>query len=163
MSELLDKIAAKLDGKPVKTLTKKELENLKKTLPTVRSAKSSGWGGARKGAGGAPRGMAMQKRIIKGIMYEHFIGSRDIQVTNNKTGKRTTIQKPNALIQIEKLFLIGQNDSDAHAIDLWFNRAIGKASQPIVGDEEDDPLRVDLGIDRLLNQSYGDEAQPNST
>lgn len=47
--------------------------------------------------------------------------------------------------------------NDTTAIKEFSDRVGGKARQPLVGDEEADPIRVDLGVDRLLGKAYGED------
>jgi len=106
-------------------------------------------------AGRKPGGTAMQRRLLKQAMQEHFEEEVNVKVKDPKTGKEKVIKKPRVLVVLQTLFQIGVESKNEHALDKWLNRAVGKAPQPLIGDEEEDPIRVDLGIDRILKKAYG--------
>lgn len=138
----------------------KSLENLKKSTKPNRGNKEN-WGGAREGSGRQPGGTESQRRLRKQMTNEHFGEQVDIQVKDPKTGKIHTVKKSRILVQLERLYLAGYNSGklNADAIDKWLNRALGKAPQPIIGDEEEDPVQVDHGMERILGKAYGDSGQ----
>ena len=118
-------------------------------------------GGARDGAGRKAGGTSLQRRLNKTLLVDHFGEEVDVKVKDPKTGEEHIIKKPRLIIQIERLFAAGVQGGviDAGAVDKWLNRAVGKAPQPLIGDEDEDPIQVDLGVDRLLGKAYGDSAE----
>lgn len=48
---------------------------------------------------------------------------------------------------------------DSRAFDTIFNRVDGKAPQPIIGDAEEDAVRIEMteGMKRIVQKAYGDE------
>lgn len=143
----------------------KEIQQLKKQGKTEkvkrrksRYVKKGGNGGARPGSGRTPGGTAMQKRLIKKILADHYDEQVELKVKDPKSGKEVIIKKPRALAVMEKLYEVGMAGSgnDA-ALDRWLNRALGKPPQPLVGDEDEVPVAIDLGVDRMLDKAYGDD------
>ena len=46
---------------------------------------------------------------------------------------------------------------DTRAFIAVVDRVDGKAPQPHIGDDGEDPIRFDLGIDRMLEKGYGED------
>lgn len=115
-----------------------------------------GNGGKRPDSGRKPGGTAMQKRVNKELIMDHVSGEATVTVVDRKTGKTVTVKKPRIIAALEKLYELGmKGQGDANAIDRWMNRAIGKAIQPIVGDDDEPPVQVqDLGIAAILKKVY---------
>ncbi len=124
-----------------------------KTAEEIKPPKQNG--GARPGAGRKPGGTALQKRLMRTLLAEHFSEKIKVKVTDPKTGKQHVIEKPRVLVAIDTLFHIGIDTKNDAALDKWLNRALGKAPQPLIGDEEEDPIRIDLGVERILKKAYG--------
>ena len=127
-----------------------ELENLKKDKET----KKGKHGGVRPNSGRKEGGTALQKRLLKQAMVEHLEEEVDVTVRDRRTGKEHTVKKPRIQVILERLF----NFSGTHyqAADLWLNRAVGRAPQPLIGDVDEAPVQIDLGIGRILDKAYGD-------
>lgn len=114
--------------------------------------------GGHHNGGRKPGGTAMQKRLRKQLLEDHFGEEVEVRVKDRKTGVEKIVMKPRAVVIMERLYMIGMGlvEGDSAAIDKWLNRALGKAPQPLVGDEEEDPVQVDLGIGRIIDKAYGD-------
>lgn len=113
-------------------------------------------GGAREGAGRPAGGSEGQRRARKLLIETHVEEKITVTVKDPKTGQPITIEKPRIVVAMEKLFQLGtKGDGDAAALDKWMNRAVGKAVQPIVGDEDEPPVQVDLGVGRIIDKVYG--------
>lgn len=131
----------------------KEGESFKEKPPEKEKSKGT-WGGAREGAGGPPRGAALQRRIFKAAMEAHAGEEIEVTILDKKTGKTHVIKKTRFAIAVEKLFEIGtKGGGNDMAIDRWLNRMIGKPAQPIIGGDEDDaPVSISLGVGEMLKK-----------
>lgn len=107
------------------------------------------------GAGRPPGGQALERRTLRALLAKHYQEEVEIEVEDPKTHKMVKMKKPRALAMMEKLYEIGIKNGNDAAIDRWLNRALGKAPQPLIGDEDEDPIRVDLGAERILKKVYG--------
>lgn len=149
-------------------LTKPENEKLKRTPYGQKpNPKAKGGGsyipkgvgfGKRNGSGRKTGGTFQQKRLNKRSINEHYNEEVDVKVKDPLNGKEKIIKKPRILVQLERLYRASTRPDgsfDVSAIDKWLNRALGKAPQPLIGDEEEDPIKVDLGIERILGKAYG--------
>ncbi len=92
--------------------------------------------------------------MAKYIIKEHTNEAVKMVVLDDKTGKRITIEKPRSLVMMERLFKAGM-EGDVNAMAKWLDRAAGKPAQPIVGDDDEPPVQIDLGIGRILEKAYG--------
>lgn len=109
----------------------------------------------KKHAGGRPPGgQALARRSLRAILANHYAEEVEIELIDQKTSKLVKIKKPRVLAMMDKLYEIGIAGNDT-AIDRWLNRALGKAPQPLIGDEEEDPIKIDLGVGRILSKAYG--------
>lgn len=107
-------------------------------------------------SGRKPGGGALARRLVRTLVQDHYTAEVEVTVKDPKTGNPHTIKKPRVLIAIDALFQVGVQNKDAHALDRYLNRALGKPPQPLVGDEDEDAIQVDLGVDRILDKAYGD-------
>ena len=153
--ELADKIKAMkgTDGTKSENI---KIEKEKETIPKIDRRKFNHPG---PGSGRKPGGTALQTRLLKELMKDHCNEEIEVTMMDKKTGKIVTIKKPRLIIAMEKLYQIGiKEDGNDAAIDKWLNRAVGKAPQPLVWDEDEAPIRVDKqDMDRLLDKAYGDD------
>ena len=109
-------------------------------------------------SGRKPKKETLIKRGIKLWVDQHINEEVDITVVDKKTGKTITIKKQRIMYILEKLYSKAtKNDGDTAAIGLWLDRALGKAPQPIKGDENDTtPIRLQIDIQKLAEKSlYG--------
>jgi len=145
------------DQVPVQVAPKVEKLKSEGKTPGHRSIKENG--GARDGAGRKPGGTADQKRLRKEMVNAHYKEEAEIQIVDKKTGKIITQKKPRIIVALEKLFQIGmKGQGDKDALDKWLNRAIGKPAQPIIGgDEDDEPVHLNIDVDGMLEKIYGDK------
>ena len=126
--------------------------------------KKGGNGGVRPGSGRPEGSLAFGRRINKQLIDAHINEEFEVRVTDSKTGRKVTATKPRFIVVLEKLYEIGmRGDGDANALDKWLNRAIGKPVQPIVGEEEEPPVQIDLGMERILNLVYGSKAETEAS
>lgn len=150
MSDILKKIAKLQRGAGT--------EKVKKSSTGDTAVQPKKNGGARPGSGRKPGGTALQKRIVKQVLAAHYDEEVEIEVKDAKTGKTVKVKKPRALAVMEKLYQVGMagagNDA---ALDRWLNRALGKPPQPLIGDEDEAPVAIDLGVDRMLDKAYGED------
>ncbi len=110
------------------------------------------------GSGRKPSEQTLIKRGLRQLMDEHANEEVDIEITDKKTGKRIVIKKPRSVILLETLYKKAFIDKDIGAIKEWFDRAVGKAPQPIRGDANDDtPIRQEIDINGALDKAYGDD------
>lgn len=135
---------------PIEKLkTGKEIKTDKKEV--------DGRGGAREGSGRKPGGTSLARRLLRTMVQEHYTEEVEVKVKDPKTGIEHVIKKPRVVIAIDALFQVGVQTKDATALDKYLNRALGKAPQPLIGDEDEDPVQVDLGVGRILDKAYGDD------
>jgi hypothetical protein len=113
-------------------------------------------GGYRANGGRKTSLKTIKERGIKEIIDAHANEKVKIKVTDPKTGITKEVLKPRSLILLEDLFIIGHNEKDTVAIDKWFDRAIGKPVTKI-GNENDEPFRIDIRIGPMIHKIYGDE------
>lgn len=57
--------------------------------------------------------------------------------------KRELVQNPNDVLAIAKKLIDSAKEGEAWAMSLVYDRVDGKVPQPIVGDDESDPIRVE--------------------
>lgn len=126
--------------------------NSEGTVKKIDGRKNNG--GARIGSGGSPGGQALARRSLRAILASHYAEPIIIELKDPLTGELVKMKKPRVLAMMEKMYEIAVEKNDSNAGDRWLNRALGKAPQPLIGDEEEDPIRVDLGIDRILGKVY---------
>lgn len=114
-------------------------------------------GGKRPGAGRPPGGIAMYRRAMKKYLADYFAEEQLVKVVDPKSGRPVTIKKPRAVIMLEVLYGVAlqQLKGDSHSADLWLNRALGKAPQPLIGDEDEDPIQVNHDVMPILRKAYG--------
>lgn len=113
--------------------------------------------GGKGDVGRKPGGQALARRTLRQILANHYAEEIEIEIEDPKTGTLVKLKKPRVLAMMEKMYEIAVKTGDSAAGDRWLNRALGKAPQPLIGDEEEDPIRVDLGVDRILGKVYNDE------
>lgn len=140
-----------------------KVEKLKKDMggKTLGHKPLSSNGGAREGAGRKPLQFDEQRRTLK-RSWENFAAEEDEieietadvdPITKERKKRKVKMQR---LAIAQKALFENVKKGDTSAIREFNDRVIGKAKQPIVGDDDDAPLRVDLGVDRLLDKAYGE-------
>lgn len=143
-------------GKPIEP----KVEKLNKGGKTLGHKSLSENGGVRAGAGRKPNEEKLVERGLKAIMDEHFGSKAKIEIRDPKTGQTRIIDKPRALILLERLFVTAQTTGDVSAIKEWFDRAVGKSPQTFRGDAQN-PFRVDLGLSEVIAEKiYGNKPAP---
>lgn len=121
-----------------------------------------GSGGVREGSGRPPSGAVLERRTRKAQVNSHFGEEVEVEMLDPKTGKMVRVKKPRIVVQIERLYLASRNKDGTYnvqAIKDWLDRALGKAPQPHIGDEEEDPIQHQLGADRIIEGAYGSETE----
>lgn len=112
------------------------------------------------GTGAQPRGVALGRRVAKQLMQDFGTEVTMIKVLDQKTGKIVEVEMPRAVAAVRKMYEKGMNDGDTQDLDRFLNRIVGKPEQPIIGgDEEDEPIRIDMGVHRILDKTYGGESE----
>lgn len=143
-------------AKPAPTTEKLKVE--KETTKELNKAKTTGKnGGARPGSGRKPGGTALLRREIRALVQNHYNEEVWVKVKDPKTGIEREIKKPRVLIAIDVLFQVGITNKDAHALDRYLNRALGKPPQPLIGDEDEDPIQINHDVTPILEKAYGDD------
>lgn len=159
--ETIAQRAARLAGqKPADVQTEKSPKVAKNGKNYIR--KGVGNGGARPGAGGPPRGAALGKRAQRQLIDEFGAEEIEVEIIDRLSGKRVKVKKSRTVLATEALFNIGMGfaqKGNGQDLERFINRVVGKPAQPIVGDEDEAPLAVDLGVDRLLDKAYGDDTE----
>lgn len=140
-------------------MTTPNLKTLKKGKKSKPDGRKNNRGGKRDGSG---RKRSEEKLIVQGVrqLIDQHAGEEVLVEIKDKNGKVIKkIPKPRSLILLEKLFDVGQAQGNIAAIKEWFDRAVGKAPQPIRGDGDNDaPIRIGIDIDSILDKAYGDDA-----
>lgn len=138
------------------------IESLKKEGKT----KKDGRGGKRDGSGRKTKETTLAIRGIRAKLDEYAQGDEEITVTDPVTGKSVKVKKPRILWAMETFFKFGmdlaakRDVAGIHALERFFDRAIGKPAQPIRGEGEDDaPIRVAGDISVILKKAYGNNTE----
>lgn len=143
LEERLKKLAGGVESK-----TDKLIKSKKSIVP----GKNGGW---RPGAGRPPNEETLIKRGIKAYIEQYCDEEVSIQITDPKTGKTRIVQKPRAVVILERIFnmAMGQTEKGHFpALKEFLDRAIGKAVQPIAGaDDGESPILI------KLTKDYGEE------
>jgi hypothetical protein len=148
MSKLQDKIKALRGETPKSEKPKKDME-----ITPVKKKN----GGARPGSGRKPKIENLIEKGTKELFDQYANEEVELNVTNPKTGKTIVIKKPRKLIMLQKLWDIAMSMNSHEAAEKWLNRVLGKPAQPIVGDDEMDPVRIEHDISDILDKAYGDD------
>lgn len=114
-------------------------------------------GGARPGAGRPEGGTSLLRRLVRDLVKNHYTEEVAVKIKDPTTGVEHTIKKPRVLIAIDMMFQIGIANKDAAALDKYLNRALGKAPQPLVGDDDEPPIQIDTVGERILEKAYDEE------
>lgn len=156
---VLDSIKA-LKGTKAPTVQKVEKVEKKQPTRQARPGKQNagGTGGARPGAG-RKTGPQDERRTTIKKSWEDFAGE-EVEVTELHAGtKEQRKVKAKRLRVVQQKLYEQAVKGDVSAIKEFNDRVGGKARQPVVGDMEEDPVQVDLGVDRLLEKAYGIEPE----
>lgn len=160
---VLESIKALKGGKATPIAPKAETEKSEKKQGKSKGGrnykpKGLGNGGARDGAGRKPLVADEKRKTIKKA-WEDF-AQEEVEVTQLHAGtkEQRKIKVKRLRVVQEKLYNAAAS-GDVSAIREFNDRVGGKARQPVVGDQEEDPVQIDLGVDRLLERAYGDEEE----
>lgn len=75
-------------------------------------------------------------------------------------GEMVKLKKPRVVVAVMEMFNIGIQNKDTQSLERFTNRVLGKPIQPVVGDEDEDAIQVDIhGVDRMLEKAYGDDEE----
>lgn len=117
-----------------------QADSLKKEAP-IKTGKR---GGAREGSGRKTKETTLIARGIRDWVDSHINEEDTIAIVDRRTGTRVEVKKPRVVAVLEKLYQIGmKGEGDADALNKWLDRALGKAVQPIAGDQ-DKPILLKL-------------------
>ena len=162
IQEQLNKLAnAAIDSKTL-AVQPKNITTQKSQTP-IPIAKSTGLVDKRifnkrdPASGRRPGGEALRRRSLKELVNDHFSEEVEVKILDKKTGKEVIVKKPRTVVMIEQLYQTALKNHDTAAMERWLNRALGKAVQPISGDDDEPPVRVDIGIEKILGSAYGDD------
>ena len=157
MSKKLDDISKKLNAlkKPATAQTGKSEKSGTKHqgAPYI---KKGGNGGIRPG-GIKPALPAMERRKTLKRAWDDF-ANEDDEVIIKQLEKGNVVQrraKMKRLRVIQEAVYKKAKLGDVNAIREFNNRVYGHPKQPIVGDDEEAPVQVDLGVGRILDGAYG--------
>lgn len=108
-------------------------------------------------SGRKPKEENLIKRGVRELMDGHFLEEVPVRIKDPKTGQERVINKPRSLIVLDALFKVAVDTKNVPAMKEWFDRAIGKAPQPIRGDGDSDaPVKLEVDITSMLDKAYGD-------
>ena len=145
ITEQLNKLKQSVDPK---------LENLN----SGRKNRTVAWGGAGRGQGRKSKEENIIARGIKAWKNEFFAQEDIIEITDPITKQKRTITKPRFAILYEIAYANAVKTGDLSYIKELFDRNEGRAAQPIRGESEDDaPIRIELGMQRILDKVYGSD------
>jgi len=160
-SQLKEQIAALKGGAQVKNDKNEKTPYGGTPNPKAKSGKGyipkgTGAGGRMPGAGRKPLEHDEERRTLK-RSYEEF-AKEEVEMPVTRLEKGTKVQRIEKMKRVrvvqEKLFKKVQ-EGDVQAIKEFNDRVLGKSRQTIVGDEDEAPVQIDLGVGRILDKAYG--------
>jgi len=118
-------------------------------------------GGKRNNSGRKPL-EEDEKRVTLKRSYENYAGEED-DVTVKRLENGTVVQRREKMARIRVLqeaLYKKAREGDVSAIKEFNDRVLGKSRQPIVGDDEEPPVQIDLGIGDVLDRAtdYDDDS-----
>ncbi len=134
-----------------KDQTVRENQKINKTTEIVKVDKRKFNKGIVGKAGRPPSEAKLAARGIRELIDNHVNEVLTLNVIEN--GVKKEVQRTRLMAALEKLYNLGTaGKGDADAISKWLDRALGKPAQPIVGDDEAAPIRIEVGP--MLNKIY---------
>lgn len=116
-----------------------------------------GNGGAREGAGRDPLSAMERRKTLKQTWQE--FGLEEVEIKYPKQLEKGNVVerrlKMKRLRVVQEAIFKKAATGDVPAIKEFNDRVLGKAPQPIVGDDDEPPVGLNLGIDRILGKAYG--------
>lgn len=110
-----------------------------------------------------PSGKELARRSLRALLASHYEEELDVTLIDPLTKKKVTVKKPRVVIVMEKMYEIATRKAgDSAAGDRWLNRALGKAPQPLIGDSDEEPIAINLGVGRILGKAYNDDDDTES-
>lgn len=102
-----------------------------------------------------------EKRVTLKRSWEHFAEEQDeVLVTRLEQGTKVQRkEKMNRLRVIQEAVYKAAKHGDMAAAKEFNNRVHGHPKQPIVGDDDEPPVQVDLGAGRILDKAYGTDEE----
>lgn len=138
---------------PVKT------EPRKKSRTSKYYVKKGGNGGKRPNSGPDPLPQEDQRRTLKQAWRQYGLEEVEIrypkQLEKGKVEERREKMSRLRVIQ-EAIYRAGASGNMVAAKE-FNDRVLGKSPQPIVGDEDEAPVQIDLLGERILEKAYGDD------
>lgn len=112
--------------------------------------------------GGRPKNIArLEREGKKEAIEKHAEEEVTVTRTDKATGKVVAGKLKSYIAVLEKMRAEALK-GNMEAAKAWLDRILGKPKQPIIGgDDDDSPLRVDLGegFDRILDKAYGNHGK----
>lgn len=158
MTSITDKLnKLKESVKPAEQKNRK----IEKSTETIYKIDKRKFNHAGPNSGRKPKEETLIKKGIKQWIDDHVKEDVKITVLDKSTGKTVEIKKTRLMYALEMLYQIGTgatSKGNAGALSMWLDRALGKPPQTLRGGDEDDaPLRVDIGFDVMLDKVYPDD------
>lgn len=157
MSKKLDSISEGLKAlKQGSKTTAPALEHLNepKTKKKPNRGNRANWGGRREGSGLKPLEHDEKKKTLKRSWEDFAQEITEITEIDKGTREVRKVKMQRLRVVQEKLFK-GVLAGDVSAIKEFNNRVHGHPKQPIVGDDDEAPVQVELGVERILDKTYG--------
>lgn len=154
--DTLKAIQEKLKGnKKPETENVSKVEKVEKRKKRPGKQNAGGTGGRRSGAGRKPLAQDEKRLNIKKSWESYADELVEVQQLDKGTREVRKVKMQRLRIAQDRLFK-GVMDGDIAAIKEFNDRVGGKARQPVTGDDEEPPIAIDIGIDRMLDKVYGE-------
>ncbi len=162
----------------IQELVKGKTQPVVKSLPPYDSGKTAEPrpkgknGGARPNSGGArpnsgpdPLPVEDRRRSRKQAWKE--FGDEEVEVIlndNTKSGnvKQRRVKMKRLRVVQEMIYKKAISDRDMDAAKEFNNRVLGKAPQPIVGDDDEDPIQINHDVTPILEKAYDNEEEKDT-
>lgn len=112
-----------------------------------------GNGGARPNSGPDPLPPELQRKTLKQAWREFGLGEVPVRLEKGTVNER--MEKMARLKVIQEATFQAASKQNVPAIKEFNDRVFGKAPQPIIGDDDEPPVQVDVNQARTLQKIYG--------
>ncbi len=160
-----DSIQELVKGKTIPAAPHIEKSPESKTKHKGNYKKKGGHGGARQEAGRDPLPAEDKRRSRKQAWKEY--GDEEVEVILKENTKAGTVTERR--VKMKRLRVVQETiykkavgisvAGDMEAAKEFNNRVLGKAPQPIVGDDEEDPIQINHDVTPILEKAYDNEEE----
>lgn len=156
----LKEIQQKMKDKGV--IAKFEISKKKSTHQGAVYVKKGGQGGVRENAGKPALPAEALRKTLKNSWREFGAGEVEVKVRElHKGNVQERMVKMARLKVVQEALFKKTKEGDVAAIKEFNDRVFNKSAQPLVGDNDDDPIQVQhLGVSLMLHKVYGGKNKP---